>query len=299
MKVFERYPLEELAKYIDWTPFFLTWELAGKYPNILDDKVVGEEATKLFRDAKEMLRRFIDENLIQANGVIGFWPANQVDGDDIEIVTEVNGQQARDRLYYLRQQTPRPAGKPNLCLADYIAPKSTGKVDYIGGFAVTAGIGVDKLVAEYESEHDDYNAIMVKAIADRLAEAFAERMHERVRKEYWAYTAEDKLSNEELIKERYAGIRPAPGYPACPDHRQKETLFSLLSAENNTHMTLTEHYAMSPAASVSGWYFSHPESRYFAVGKINKDQVEIFAKRSEQSVETTERWLSPNLSYDA
>ncbi|MBL4869186.1 MAG: methionine synthase [Pseudomonadales bacterium] len=299
VKVFENYPLDELAKYIDWTPFFLTWELAGKYPNILDDKVVGEEATKLFRDAKEMLRRFIDENLIQANGVIGFWPANQVDGDDIEIVTEVNGQQARDRLYYLRQQTPRPAGKPNLCLADYIAPKSTGKVDYIGGFAVTAGIGVDKLVAEYESEHDDYNAIMVKAIADRLAEAFAERMHERVRKEYWAYTAEDKLSNEELIKERYAGIRPAPGYPACPDHRQKETLFSLLSAENNTHMTLTEHYAMSPAASVSGWYFSHPESRYFAVGKINKDQVEIFAKRSEQSVETTERWLSPNLSYDA
>jgi len=244
-----------------------------------------------------MLKKIVSEKLLTAKAVIGFWPANQVNGEDIDLY-DVDSNEPIAKLHHIRQQAQKPGGKPNLCISDYVAPKASGKTDYVGGFAVTTGIGVDKLVVEYEAQHDDYNAIMVKAIADRLAEAFAERMHERVRKEYWAYSSDERLSNEELIKESYNGIRPAPGYPACPDHTEKGTLFDLLSAEVNAGISLTEHFAMTPTAAVSGWYISHPEARYFAVGKINKDQVENYAKRKGQSVEITERWLSPILFYD-
>ena len=296
-KTFDGYPLEELVDYIDWTPFFFAWELSGKYPKILKDKVVGEAATDLFNDAQNMLKKIVSEKLLTAKAVIGFWPANQVNGEDIDLY-DADSNEPIAKLHHIRQQAQKPGGKPNLCISDYVAPKASGKTDYVGGFAVTTGIGVDKLVSEYQAQHDDYNAIMVKAIADRLAEAFAERMHERVRKEYWAYSSDERLSNEELIKESYNGIRPAPGYPACPDHTEKGTLFDLLSAEVNAGISLTEHFAMTPTAAVSGWYISHPEARYFAVGKINKDQVENYAKRKGQSVEITERWLSPILFYD-
>jgi 5-methyltetrahydrofolate--homocysteine methyltransferase len=296
-RTFNNYPLEPLIDTIDWTPFFITWGLSGKYPKIFDDEKIGEQATALFNDAKKLLKDIVDRKLIKANAVIGFWPANQINDDDIELYDDENRSGKISLLHHLRQQSEKPDDKPNLSLADFIAPKESGKVDYIGGFVVTAGIGVDELVASYKEDHDDYNAIMVKALADRLAEAFAEHMHLRVRKEFWAYAEHEELDNVALIKEEYEGIRPAPGYPACPDHTEKATLFSLLAAEENCGVALTEHFAMYPAASVSGFYFAHPESRYFAVGKINKDQVESLAERKNIGTEELERWLTPALGY--
>ncbi len=293
VKVFDDFPLSELRDYIDWTPFFMTWELAGRYPKILNDEIVGKEATKLFADANNMLDEVIENNLLQAKAVIAFWPAN-ANGDDVEL--QVNGN--KETFHFLRQQSEKADGQTYNCLADFVAPKETGTTDYMGGFAVTAGIGIEKLVEQYEKNHDDYNSIMIKAIADRLAEAFAEKMHELVRKEYWGYAKDEHLTTEDLIKEEYRGIRPAPGYPACPDHTEKRLLFDLLQAEKNAGIELTENFAMYPAASVSGFYFGHPESKYFGVGKINKDQVEEYAKRKGQDVAFIEKWLAPNLGYD-
>jgi 5-methyltetrahydrofolate--homocysteine methyltransferase len=295
-KVFDAYPLEELVPYIDWTPFFHTWELRGSYPKIFNDKYVGTEAKKLYDDAQVLLKRIVDDKLLRANGVIGFWPANSV-GDDIELYTDDTRQTLLTRIHTLRQQGEKVKGEPYYALSDFIAPKESGVPDYWGGFAVTTGIGCDELVAEFEKDHDDYNSIMAKALADRLAEAFAEKMHELVRKEYWGYAKAEALGTDELIKEEYQGIRPAPGYPACPDHTEKTTLFEILKAEDNAHMHLTESLAMMPAASVSGFYFAHPEARYFGLGKISKDQVEDYAKRKNMSVDTVERWLGPNLNY--
>ena len=298
IKVFEDYDLNTLVDFIDWTPFFISWDLAGKYPKILDDEIVGEAARNLFDDAQKMLRKLIDEKLIRANGVIGFWPANTVNHDDIAVYDE-NGEQI-STLHHIRQQHLKQGmeSKPHFSLADFVAPKETGKSDYVGGFAVTAGIGAEELAKQYQNAGDDYNSIMVKALADRLAEAFAEHLHQRVRKEFWGYDREENLDNESLIKEQYKGIRPAPGYPACPDHTEKSTLFKLLDAEKNTGITLTEHFAMLPTAAVSGWYFSHPESVYFPTGKIEKDQVESLAERKGMSVQELERWLSPVLAYE-
>lgn len=295
-KVFEAFPLKELVPYIDWTPFFHTWELRGSYPKIFDDKNVGIEAKKLFDDAQQMLQKVIDNNLLQASGVIGFWPANSV-GDDIELYSDESRTQLLTRIHTLRQQAEKAAGEPYYALSDFIAPKESGIPDYFGGFAVTTGIGCDELVAQYEADHDDYNSIMIKAIADRLAEAFAEKMHELVRREYWGYAQGEQLTNQQLIKEEYQGIRPAPGYPACPEHTEKVTLFDLLKATDNAHIHLTESMAMLPTAAVSGFYFAHPQSRYFGLGKIGKDQVEDYAKRKNMSLETAERWLGPNLNY--
>jgi 5-methyltetrahydrofolate--homocysteine methyltransferase len=292
-KVFENFPLKELVPYIDWTPFFHTWELRGSYPKILKDEVVGQEATKLFEDAQVLLKRIINEKLLKAKGVIGFWPANAVN-DDIELITEDAGLKT---LHFLRQQAEKLAGEPYYNLADFVAPKSTGKSDYIGAFAVTTGIGCNELVAEFEAQNDDYNSILAKALADRLAEAFAEKMHELVRKEYWGYAAAENLNNEDLIKEKYQGIRPAPGYPACPDHTEKRTLFDLLDAEKAIGLSLTENFAMHPAAAVSGYYFAHPNARYFGLGKITQDQVSDYAKRKNITLEEAEKWLSPNLAY--
>lgn len=290
VKVLEDYPLQELVDRIDWTPFFISWELAGKFPAILEDEVVGETARNLYHDAQTMLEKIISEKWLQANGVIGFWPAQRAGANDIQL-TGTN-----TVLHHLRQQTAKANDQANFSLADYVAP--AGKQDYVGGFVVTAGIGLDAKVAEFEARHDDYSAILLKSLADRLAEAFAERLHEKVRKESWGYQPAENLSNDELIKEKYVGIRPAPGYPACPDHTEKATLFALLDATANTGVKLTEHFAMYPTAAVSGWYFSHPESRYFAIGKIGKDQVEDYAARKGISVSEAERWLSPNLGYD-
>ncbi len=295
-KVFEAFPLKELVPYIDWTPFFHTWELRGSYPKIFDDKNVGIEAKKLFDDAQQMLQKVIDNNLLQASGVIGFWPANSV-GDDIELYSDESRTQLLTRIHTLRQQAEKAASEPYYALSDFIAPKESGIPDYFGGFAVTTGIGCDELVAQYEADHDDYNSIMIKAIADRLAEAFAEKMHELVRREYWGYAQGEQLTNQQLIKEEYQGIRPAPGYPACPEHTEKVTLFDLLKATDNAHIHLTESMAMLPTAAVSGFYFAHPQSRYFGLGKISKDQVEDYAKRKNMSLETAERWLGPNLNY--
>lgn len=290
-KVFDDFPLEELRERIDWTPFFLTWELVGKYPAIFEDKVVGHEAKKLFDDANKMLDLVISQKLLKARGVIGFYEANAV-GDDVVFN---NG----TTFHFLRQQNEKAADQPYLCLSDFIAPKSSGKQDYLGMFAVTAGIGIEPLVAQYEKDHDDYNSIMIKAVADRLAEAFAEKMHEKVRREYWGFAADEQLSNEDIIREKYDSIRPAPGYPACPDHTEKRKLFDLLNAEANVGIQLTENFAMYPAAAVSGFYFAHPESKYFAVGKIQRDQVEDYAKRKNVEVSYVEKWLAPNLGYDA
>ncbi|MEJ7779925.1 MAG: methionine synthase [Daejeonella sp.] len=295
-KIFADFSLDELVPYIDWTPFFHTWELRGSYPKIFEDKFVGDEAKKLYDEARALLDKILKEKSLRAKGVIGFWPANAV-GDDIELYTDESRKEVYKTIHTLRQQAEKAAGEPYYALSDFIAPKDSGIPDYWGGFAVTTGIGVDELVAEYEKNHDDYNSIMVKALADRLAEAFAERMHELVRKEYWAYSKDETLSSEELIKEKYAGIRPAPGYPACPDHTEKATLFEILDAENATGIHLTESFAMYPTAAVSGFYFAHPQSRYFGLGKINKDQVEEYAVRKGMELEDVERWLSPNLSY--
>ncbi|WP_202401760.1 methionine synthase [Pseudomonas oryzihabitans] len=302
-RVLEDIDLAVLAEYIDWTPFFISWDLAGKYPRILTDEVVGEAATALFDDAQAMLSKLIDEKLIKARAVFGFWPANQVRDDDLEVYGE-DGQPLAT-LHHLRQQTIKPEGKPNLSLADFVAPKETGVTDYMGGFIVTAGIGAEELAKDYERKGDDYNSIMVKALADRLAEACAEWLHEQVRKEHWGYAADETLDNEALIREQYKGIRPAPGYPACPDHTEKATLFKLLDPEasfneaGRSGVFLTEHYAMFPAAAVSGWYFAHPEAQYFAVGKIDRDQVGSYTERKGQELAVTERWLAPNLGYDS
>jgi 5-methyltetrahydrofolate--homocysteine methyltransferase len=299
-KVFEDYALEDLRSYIDWTPFFATWELAGRYPKILDDTIIGSEAKKLFDDANKMLDEVISKKLLTAKAVIGFWEANSVN-DDVVVrsrETNVSSSGVENTFHFLRQQSEKADGQHYNCLADFVAPKETGVRDYMGGFAVTAGIGIEPLVEAYEKDHDDYHSIMIKAIADRLAEAFAERMHELVRKEYWGYASSENLSSEELIKEEYQGIRPAPGYPACPDHTEKRTLFNLLDAENRISLHLTENFAMYPAAAVSGFYFAHPQSKYFGLGKIAKDQVEEYAKRKGESVEWVEKWLAPNLGYE-
>ncbi|TCD24394.1 methionine synthase [Pseudomonas sp. IC_126] len=295
-KVLEDIDLRTLVDYIDWTPFFIAWDLAGKYPRILEDEVVGEAATALFGDAQAILNKLIDEKLIKARAVFGFWPANQVDEDDIEVFDDSGETLAT--LHHLRQQTVKTDGKPNFSLADFVAPKGSGVTDYIGGFITTAGIGAEEVAKAYQEAGDDYNSIMVKALADRLAEACAEWLHEQVRKSWWGYAPEEQLSNEELIKEQYKGIRPAPGYPACPDHTEKSALFQLLDADGISQVTLTEHFAMFPTAAVSGWYFAHPQAQYFAVGKIDKDQTESYSKRKGQELAVTERWLMPNLGYD-
>ena len=295
-RVFNDYSLDLLRETIDWTPFFISWGLAGKYPRILSDEKVGEAATNLFNDAQVMLDKLIADKRLRANGVIGFWPAQRHGSDDIAVLDDQGEQIAL--LHHLRQQAQKPDDKPQLSLADYIAPADSGVQDYVGGFAVTTGLGADELAAEYEQANDDYSAIMVKALADRLAESFAEHLHLRVRKEFWAYASDESLSNEELIKEAYRGIRPAPGYPACPDHTEKTTLFKLLQATEQTGISLTEHLAMYPAAAVSGFYYSHPDSRYFAVGRVGKDQVADIARRKGMEMATMERWLSPILDYD-
>jgi 5-methyltetrahydrofolate--homocysteine methyltransferase len=295
--VLNNYSLSKLRNYIDWTPFFMTWELKGKYPAIFEDKNVGAEAKKLFDDANKLLDKIINENLLTANGVFGLFPANSVGMDDIEIYTDESRNGVKRVLHTIRQQMQKSKDEPNIALADFIAPKESGVEDYIGMFAVTTGIGIEKLVEKFEKEHDDYNSIMIKALADRLAEAFAEHLHELVRKEYWGYASGEKFANEDLIKEKYIGIRPAPGYPAQPDHTEKPIIFSLLDAEKNTGIKLTESMAMYPAASVSGLYFSHPEARYFTVGKIGKDQVLDYHRRKGMSVEEVEKWLSPILNY--
>jgi 5-methyltetrahydrofolate--homocysteine methyltransferase len=300
-KVFTNYDLKEISEYIDWTPFFHSWEMKGSYPKILSDPERGTEATKLFNDAQNMLKKIISEKWLQANAVIGIYPANVVNDDDIEVLDE-NKKAVKCSFHTIRQQTKKPAGQYNIALADFISPKavtSSGveKNDYIASFALTTGIGIDDHVNRFEADHDDYSAIMIKALADRLAEAFAELMHKKVRKEFWAYAKNETLSNSDLIKEEYAGIRPAPGYPAQPDHTEKLTIWKLLDVEKNTGITLTDSLAMVPTAAVSGLYFSHPQSHYFGIGKINKEQVEDYAKRKGMKFEEAEKWLGPNLSY--
>jgi len=297
-RAFKNYDLKELTQYIDWSPFFATWELNGRFPAILDDNKVGPEARRLYADAQQLLERIVEERWLTANAVVGFWPANAL-GDDIELYTDETRTQRLTVLHTLRQQIARDPtrNRPHTALADFIAPRETGLADYIGAFAVTAGIGEEEAIAQYVKPHDDYTRIMLKALADRLAEAFAERMHERVRRELWGYAPDERLTNEELIAEKYRGIRPAPGYPAQPDHTEKGTLFKLLNATEATGIQLTESYAMWPGAAVCGLYFSHPESHYFGVGKVERDQVEDYARRKGWSVEEAERWLSPVLNY--
>jgi 5-methyltetrahydrofolate--homocysteine methyltransferase len=293
-KEFINYPLAEIRRYIDWTPFFQTWMLAGRYPAILNDAVVGVEATKLFADANAMLDDIIKDNSLHANGVVAFYPAQRV-GDDVLLFKDSKTEQ-QATFHFLRQQNKKAAGLPNFCLADFISPERGN--DYIGMFGVTAGVGIEKLLAVHQANHDDYSDIMTKALADRLAEAFAECLHEKVRTEFWAYDPNEKLNNNDLIEEKYTGIRPAPGYPACPDHTEKKLLFKLLEAEK-IGITLTDSYAMHPTAAVSGFYFSHPQAKYFGLGKIEKDQVVDYAERKGMSIAEIEKWLAPNLSYDA
>jgi 5-methyltetrahydrofolate--homocysteine methyltransferase len=296
-RVFDHFPLAELVDTIDWTPFFITWELSGKFPAILEDDVVGAQARELYQDAQAMLKRIVDEKLLTAKAVVGFWPASRSGTDDIAVYADESRTEAIAILHHLRQQTEKPDGKYNASLADYVAPAGSGAEDYIGGFCVTTGHGVEELAAEFLAQHDDYNSILLKSLADRLAESFAEYLHRMVRRELWGYAPDETLSVSELIQEQYRGIRPAPGYPACPDHTEKATLFKLLNATKACDVTLSESYAMSPPSSVSGFYFSHPESRYFAVGKIGRDQVESLAGRKGETVTEIERWLRPNLSY--
>ncbi len=294
-KVFETYNLAELRQCIDWTPFFQSWELAGRYPKILDDAVVGTEARKLFNDAQEMLDKIIAEQWLTAKAVIGFFPANSVNDDDIELYDNEQRTEVKMTLHHLRQQLAK-TDRPNMCLTDFIAPKGE-MADYLGVFACTAGGNIEQKLAVFEAEHDDYNSILLKALADRLAEAFAERLHQRVRTEFWGYAADEQLTNDELIAEKYQGIRPAAGYPACPDHTEKALLWELLEVEQKIGMILTESFAMLPTASVSGWYFSHPKAQYFGIGKIEKDQVESYARRKNMSIEEAERWLAPVIAY--
>ncbi|WP_286744429.1 vitamin B12 dependent-methionine synthase activation domain-containing protein, partial [Pseudoalteromonas sp. UBA2102] len=291
---FKNVSIATLRKYIDWTPYFMTWSIAGKYPRIMDDEVVGEQARSLFKDANDMLDDLEKSGALQPLGVIGLFPANRV-GDDIEIYTDETRKELLTTSCHLRQQTEK-TDFANYCLADYIAPKGTP--DYFGAFAVTGGLEEDDLADAFDAQQDDYNKIMVKAVADRLAEAFAEYLHEQVRKEYWGYAADENLSNDELIRENYQGIRPAPGYPACPEHTEKKKIWQLLDTEKRIGMQLTSSYAMWPGAAVSGWYFSHPEAKYYAVAAVQKDQVEDYAKRTNMTLAEAERWLSPNLGYE-
>jgi 5-methyltetrahydrofolate--homocysteine methyltransferase len=296
-RVFADYSIAELVDYIDWSPFFSTWELKGKYPAILDDAKYGAAARNLFDDAKAMLGPIVQEQWLRAQGVVGFWPAN-AQGDDILVFADEARSAPVAVLHTLRQQLARREGRANLALADYVAPRASGLADYIGAFAVTAGIGEDAIAERFKAANDDYSAIMVKALADRLAEAFAERLHQRVRQELWAYASDEALAPADLIAEKYRGIRPAPGYPAQPEHTEKATLFALLEAESRIGVRLTESFAMWPGAAVSGVYFSHPESRYFGVGKIERDQVEDYAGRKGWTVAEAEKWLAPVLNYN-
>ena len=291
-RIFAEYPLHELIERIDWTPFFRAWELAGIYPSILEDKVVGESARKLFGDARKMLERVVREKWLTAKGVVSFWPCRR-DGDDVVLYEDEARDKEMSRLYFLRQQVEKRSGRANMCLADFVSPEA----DWIGGFAVTAGHGIEEHLARFKADHDDYSDILLKALADRLAEAFAERLHERVRKTLWGYAPDEALGNDELVREKYRGIRPAPGYPACPDHSQKPELFRLLNAGQNAGMILTESFAMLPTAAVSGYYFAHPEAQYFGVARIGRDQVEDFARRRGVTIEQAERWLRPNIGY--
>jgi len=296
-RAFAGYDLGELVPFIDWTPFFQTWEMKGRYPGILDDPKAGAAARALFSDAQAMLKRIVAEKWLRANAVIGFWPADaQV--DDIVLYTDETRVARAGVLHTLRQQVSRERDTPNLALADFVVPKESGKPDYVGGFAVTTGIGEDAIAARFKEDKDDYSAILLSALADRLAEAFAERLHQRVRKEFWGYAADESFSNDELIAEAYRGIRPAPGYPAQPDHTEKGTLFRVLDAEAKAGMKLTESYAMWPGSSVSGLYIGHPDARYFGVGKIERDQVEDYARRKGWTLAEAERWLGPILNYN-
>ncbi len=297
VRKFEDYPLAELVEFIDWGPFFNAWELAGKFPDILEDAIVGEQASRLYDDARGMLKDIIGGGWLRADAVVGFFPANSL-GDDILVYHDDSREQVIATVHQLRQQMRKRREAPNLCLADFVAPLDSGVADYLGGFAVTAGGGIDERVAAFEADHDDYSAILLKALADRLAEAFAERMHQRVRTEFWAYAADEAFTNAQLIAEQYRGIRPAPGYPACPDHTGKATLWQLLQPQDNAGMVLTESYAMLPTAAVSGWYFAHPQARYFGIGKIGRDQVHDYAARKGWTVEVAERWLAPSLGYE-
>ena len=295
---FDDYPLEELIPYIDWMPFFNAWEFVGKFPDVLTDPVVGDAASNLYADATQMLGQLIRERWLKARAVVGLFPANTVDDDDMEVYADESRTAIVLRLHQLRQQKAKSAEQAQLCLSDFIAPASSGRADYIGAFALTAGIGIEEHLARFEAAHDDYGSIMLKALADRLAEALAERIHERVRREMWGYAAEESLDGEALIREAYRGIRPAPGYPACPDHTEKAALWRLLDAERTTGIRLTESYAMFPTAAVSGWYFSHPDSRYFGVGQVDREQVASYAERKGLRRDEVERWLAPNLGYD-
>ncbi|MBI5267153.1 MAG: methionine synthase, partial [candidate division Zixibacteria bacterium] len=296
-KIFDDYPLGELVSYIDWTPFFMAWELPGRYPEILTYKHLGDQAKKLFEDANTLLDRIVKDGLLHARAVFGIFRANTV-GDDIELFSDDSRKTVMATLRHLRQQKEKLPGKSSACLSDFVAPKESGVADYMGAFAVTAGFGLDEFAAECQKRHDDYTSIMAKALADRLAEALAERMHERVRKEFWGYADKERMGKDALLKEEYAGIRPAPGYPACPDHTEKGTLWRLLDVEKSIGLRLTESFAMTPTAAVSGWYFAHPESYYFGVGKIGRDQVEDYARRKGMTVAEVERWLAPNLHYE-
>ncbi len=298
VKVFRDYPLSELREFIDWQPFFQAWEMKGKYPELLNNPATSDAARKLWADAQAMLDQLIAKKWLSANGVIGLFPANAVDDDDIEVYADETRRQVIARLHHLRQQGEHREGVPNRCLADFVAPKSAGLADYVGGFAVTAGLGSMEKVLEFKKQHDDYSAILLESLADRLAEAFAERLHQRVRKEFWAYVPDERLDNVALIDEKYQGIRPAPGYPACPDHTEKATLWTLLDVEKNTGIQLTESYAMWPGAAVSGWYFSHPRSQYFVVGRLAKDQIADYAKRKGWTLPEAEKWLASNLGYE-
>jgi 5-methyltetrahydrofolate--homocysteine methyltransferase len=295
-KVLSNFQLSELVAYIDWSPFFHTWEIRGRYPELLDDKARGPAARELFANAQELLTEIVEKKLLVAHAVYGFYPANS-EGDDIVLYTDVSRAKELKRFHTLRQQKESQRGKPQFALADFVAPRESGLVDYIGAFAVTAGHGAQQLAQRYEEDHDQYNSIMAKALADRLAEAFAEYLHKRVRAE-WGYGKDENLTNEELIGKSYRGIRPAPGYPASPDHTEKSTLFDLLGVEKATGITLTENFAMLPAASVCGLYFAHKDSLYFAVSAVGRDQVESYAVRKGMTVTEVERWLSPILSYD-
>ena len=295
VQIIENQDLDALVPYIDWSPFFRSWDLHGRYPDILNDAIVGEQATDLFADAQVILTEILDKKLLTAKAVFGLFPANAVADDDIEVYTNDQREEVAVKFLTLRQQLKKREGKSNVALADFIAPKASGKPDHIGAFCVTAGFGTAELAKQYEEANDDYNAIMVKALADRLAEAYAEYLHEQVRRQHWGYAAEEQLDNEALIKESYKGIRPAPGYPACPDHLEKNTIWELLKVEENIGVSLTESLAMWPAASVSGYYFAHPEAHYFGVGKITQDQVKSFAERKNIAVEEAEKWLRPNL----
>jgi len=298
VKVFKDYPIAELREFIDWQPFFISWELKGRYPDLLNNPASGEAARKLFADAQQMLDQMIAGKWITASGVFGLFPAAQVGDDDIEVYADESRATLLATLHSLRQQGEHREGVPHRCLADFVAPKESGLHDYVGAFAVTAGLGCHDKVMAFKKANDDYNAILLESLADRLAEAFAERMHQRVRKEFWGYAADEHLDNSALIDEKYLGIRPAPGYAACPEHTEKQTIWKLLDVEASTGMQLTESMAMWPGASVSGWYFAHPQAQYFVVGRINKEQVADYARRKGWDLQTAEKWLAPNLGYE-